>query len=91
MTDLTRKVLFIAEITPRIGEVLDRLISNQVHLFQLQIKLGRSKDRPNAPQTIEYQELDSNQLKLPMPKAFDPLPTVLSTLGLTDEEIETIE
>jgi hypothetical protein len=91
MCDLTRKVLFIAEITPPVARKLDGVIESQVHLCTLQIKLGRCKDRPNAPMTIELEELHDSQLKLPLPKPFNPLPTVLSTLGLGDEGIEIEE
>lgn len=91
MVDLTRKVLFIAEITPPIGRRIDALIESQVHLHTLQIKLGRARDVKNAPQTIEVEELSGSQLKLPLPKPFNPLPTILSTLGLGDEEFEIID
>lgn len=91
MCDLTRKVLFIAEITPPVARRIDALIASQVHLHTLQFKLGRCKDRPNAPMNIEIEELSREQMRLPFPKPFDPLPTVLSTLGLSDEEAEIIE
>jgi hypothetical protein len=41
--------------------------------------------------TVEVEELTDLQLKLPLPKPFNPLPTVLSTLGLGDEGIEIEE
>lgn len=91
MCDTTRKVLFIAEITPPVARRLDALIESQVHLHTLLITLGRLRDVRNAPQTIEVEELSDSQLKLPIPKPFNPLPTVLSTLGLGDEDFEIID
>lgn len=91
MCDLTRKVLFIAEITPPIGRRLDALYESQVHLSSLQLKLGRARDKANAPQTIEIEELSDAQMKLPLPKPFNAMPTILSTLGLGDEEFEIID